>query len=705
MLSGREEMSDHEDHRTSPVRTCARCGGAVRDSALAGLCPRCLFQSALEDDVEDGLGPSSLPAPFAGYELVEKLGEGGMGIVYKARQVGGIGRVVALKRLRGGDLASEKERRLFLDEARHAAELRHPHIVPIYEVRARDGEPYFTMELMTGGTLAENAARFAEPARVAALLAKIARAVHAGHRKHILHRDIKPANILFDEHDEPHIADFGIAKRLDHDGGTSTGTMAGTVCYMAPERVGDGARRDSAAADIWSLGVVLYELLAGRRPFSGPTPIEVLHCVVYEEPEPLERVRGIDRDLATICLTCLQKEPERRYISAEALAEDLDRYVRGEVPLARRPSAVVRSLRWCARHPAPAAMLGAAALALISLTLWAAVSARDQALARRDEVLAANVFAARAIAGSVLAQLREYADLVTEEAADEGLADAVARGDEAAAQQHCDAVHSRHAGDASPIVWWFVMDAAGVLRAQTPAPTFGKSFYVNYAFRDYFRAARALPADLPRPVYVSRAYHSTSDDAYKLAIVSPLRGKNGAFLGLLAVEIATDRRLGALALSDERRLAVLTVRRDRDLATDDLPAEHILMVHDAVAQGHGVTVQSEGLRRLTARRDAAEFAPQDQLRLPPPDWVEAEDDYIDPLAGLGAGRARGPWLAGVAPVGNTELAVIVQTHIDTATQLDRSPLRVLAAWSIGGAALLFAGLLLPLGKRARARRA
>jgi eukaryotic-like serine/threonine-protein kinase len=694
-------MTAHDALPVTLARPCPHGHERIHDGPGGGLCPRCMLHAALDDGAEDGSRPSGLPVRFADYELLEKLGEGGMGVVYKARQVGGIDRVVALKRIRDGELADEAARRSFLAEARAAAGLRHPHVVPIHDVREHHGEPYFTMELLGGGTLAESAARFAEPKRAAGLLVKIARAVHAGHAKHILHRDLKPANILFDHDDEPHIADFGIAKHLDADGGASMSRVVGTPLYMAPERTGARARRETTASDVWSLGVILYELLAGRHPFSGPTPLEVLRSVVDDEPPPLSRMSGVDRDLETICLTCLQKEPERRYISAEELAEDLDRYLRGETPRVQRPGALRRAARWCRRHPAPAALLGAAALALVSLTAWAAISARDQERARRDEVLAGNVYAARAIAGTVLAQLREYGDMVAEEAADARLVEALARGDAATAQARCEAVHGRRADDAPRAVWWFVMDATGTVYAQVPTPPVGNIFPVSYAFRDYFRAASALPAGVARPVYVSRAYRSTGDDRYKLAIVSPIRGEGGAFLGLLAAEIATDRQLGALALNDERRLALLTVRRDRDLATDELPDEHIVMVHDAVAQGEGVVVQSEALRRLTARRDAARIRLTDQLHLPPPDWVEAEDSYTDPLAG----GEQGSWLAGVAPVGNTELAVIVQTHVDTATQIDESPLRVLAAWSIGGAVLLFAGVLAALRRRAGGRRA
>jgi len=695
-------MSDRDDPPEPVTRRCSRCGRVNRGGAPAGLCPVCLLRGAMEHDPDDEASP--LPMRFAGYELLDKLGEGGMGVVYKARQVGGIGRVVALKRIRDGELSDTSARRRFLAEAKAAAELRHPHIVPIYDVGEHDGEPYFTMELMPGGTLAEAAARFSEPRRAAELVEKLARAVHAGHAKNILHRDLKPANIVFDEHGEPHVGDFGVAKRLDEKSSTATGAMVGTVHYMAPEQAGGHAKRDSVAADVWSLGVILYELVAGKRPFSGLTPLDVLRSVVEDEPEPLERLRpGMDRDLATICAMCLQKAPEQRYISAEALAEELDRYLHGEPVLARRPGPLLRVGRFCARHPALSALFGVAALALVTLTSWALVSAREQARARREEVLAANVFAARALAGAVLTQLREYADIVAEEAREPRLAEALARRDEDGLRALCDAVHARHAASNSSVDGWFVVDAAGSKRAQAPVPSSTIGF--DRSFRDYFRGGRALPVDMARPVYVARAIRSTTDHLYKLAIASPIRGPGGTLVGLLGASIPTDRHLGALALSDDRRIAMLTVRRDRDVATDPLPEEHILLVHDGVAQGQGIVVESDALRRLTARRDAADVPLSERLRLPPPEWVEAQDDHMDVLAKPAPDGTNGPWLAAVAPVGSTELSVIVQTRLDDATALDRTPFRVLVAWSaVGCALLLVAGLFAATRTRGGAKR-
>jgi eukaryotic-like serine/threonine-protein kinase len=322
-------MNDCQEVSENALRNCPLCGRVIRKDAPVGMCPSCVLRSALVDEVL----PSSAPMHFAGYDLLENLGEGGMGVVYKARQVSGNGRIVALKLIRDGEFANSYLRRRFVREIRMVAELRDAHIVPILEIGEYEREPYFTMEFMPGGNLARNAARYAGLRQAAQLIAKVARAAHVGHERRIVHRDLKPANILFDEEDEPRLADFGLAKQLDGDALTAQGDVIGTPAYMSPEQATGSSDRHTIAADIWSLGVVLYELIAGRRPFLGHSVVQVLARVVETEPEPLERVReDMHPELARICHKCLQKEPERRYVEARMLADELEAFARHAGP-------------------------------------------------------------------------------------------------------------------------------------------------------------------------------------------------------------------------------------------------------------------------------------------------------------------------------------------------------------------------------------
>lgn len=313
-----------------------------------------------------------------------------MGVVYRARQTG-LNRIVALKMVLGGKRDSSTDRARFLVEARAVARLNHPHIVQIFEVGAHDGRPFFTMEYFTGGTLREKAEALRGDRRaVARMMTTIARAIEHAHRRGILHRDLKPNNVLLDDRGQPHVTDFGLAKPLDEASDlTQAGVIVGTPSYMAPEQA-RGRTDLTTAVDVYGLGALMYELLVGRPPFKGNTPLETMLAVLNAEPpRPRGLVENLDADLETICLKCLEKEPQARYGSAEAPAEDLERWSDGRPIRARAVTTPERVVKWARRQPLTAATLGAAVLLACGVLVaggigWRHAEQRAQAVQSLD---------------------------------------------------------------------------------------------------------------------------------------------------------------------------------------------------------------------------------------------------------------------------------------------------------------------------------
>jgi serine/threonine-protein kinase len=373
------------DSESTPEAVCSDCPELLPEVRLRWRQVRAveaeldaLFPTPRPDPDTDTPAPWHAGAEYPripGYEVEAVLGRGGMGIVYKARDLR-LHRLVALKMLLAGAYAGSAERERFVREAEAVAALRHANIVQVHGAGDHDGRPYFTMEYLEGGSLAQMLSGTPQPPRQAAtLLATLAEAVQVAHQGGIVHRDLKPANILLTADGTPKIADFGLARHFDGDQTlTLSGARVGTPSYMAPEQAIGKAHSIGPATDIYALGALLYEMLTGRPPFRGETASETERQVIAEEPVPPTRLSPkVPRELETICLKCLHKDPPRRYATAADLAEDLHRFQRGE-PIAARPAGLLERLaKWMRRRPTQSAMLAASlllAVALVGVSLW-----------------------------------------------------------------------------------------------------------------------------------------------------------------------------------------------------------------------------------------------------------------------------------------------------------------------------------------------
>ena len=527
---------------SAPAATaCSECGAALPAGASPDAsCPRCLLSLGLSGAAAP---PASAPRRFGRYELVAAIGRGAMGVVWQARDPS-LDRMVALKLIAAGQFADEEEISRFRREARATAQLSHPNAVPVFEVGDHDGQPYFTMELVEGQSMAE-LVRGAPlpPERAAGYLRLIADAMHAAHALGIVHRDLKPSNVLVDKLDRPRVTDFGLAHRVAADASLPAGGGAvGTPSYMPPEQA--AGREADARSDVYGLGATLYELLTGRPPFRADSAIDTILQVKEAEPAPPRLLnRKVPKDLETLCLKCLAKEPARRYQSAAELSEDLGRFLAGEPIRARPVSRAARLARWARRKPALAS-LAALLTALLGLMAVASV------LARNDTVQA-NAFAARGVASSLLLRLREWSDRLHAAVADPALVAALRAGDRPAMDRW---VAALRADGSLPNDTVFLLgpDAHGMARA----PHADRYRDFDYGPRDYFRGALLHPA--ADPVHVSAAYESRIDGHLKFALSSAVRDGDGRVLAVLVVSSTTDATLGVSDLqADIRKVVVL----------------------------------------------------------------------------------------------------------------------------------------------------
>ena len=410
----------------STSANCPSCGRPLPYDAPQGRCPDCLFElleqidpEALSEEERDGLVESegSGGRIFGDYELIEEIARGGMGVVYKARQIS-LGRTVALKMMLGGQFAAKELIQRFRAEAGASAALRHPNIVAIYDVGVHAGQHYFSMDFIEGQNLAQLVRnRPPSTAQSARYIKLIAEALHYAHQQGLLHRDLKPSNVLVDSAtDQPRITDFGLAKRIDGESSlTLTGQVLGSPNFMPPEQANPVRGKIGRQSDIYSLGGILYYLLAGRPPFQSETLETILHQLVNDQPvSPRLLNPSVPRDLETICLKCLEKDSSKRYSTAQELAAELDRFLADKPIVARPVGKAEKMWRWCRRKPALAALVTASLMLVLSLAIGGPIAAARINKARREAE--ANLYAAdmnlasQALESHNIHGAREYLD-------------------------------------------------------------------------------------------------------------------------------------------------------------------------------------------------------------------------------------------------------------------------------------------------------
>lgn len=634
--------------RGVPCASCGRSAGRTRE----GLCVACMLSLALQEPDELAVeslqlseSPSELPELPPDYQPLERLGAGGMGTVWKALQKS-TQRVVALKLLHGSQRLDSSGRRRLLEEARAAARLRHPHIVTVYELREHRGEPLLAMEYIAGGSLAERMRRqpFA-PNEAARIVLAVADALAYAHARNVIHLDLKPQNILLDEQGLPYVSDFGLARRLDVESSeTFGGETRGTPSYMAPEQTCEPRSRLTPQCDVYGLAATLYACLTGRPPFAADTLLETLRRVREEEPTaPRKLVPTIPRALEAICLRGLHKEPTRRYPNAQALADDVRRFLAGDRVHALAGSRVWHGLR---RHRLRSLWVALGVVSLCTVALLATL-ARDE---RLDSALQSARLAASALRAG---ELRELGDMVESEARAPELALAIARDDTRAELALLSAAYHKARSRRGALLSfrnWHLLDVRGHTLSDFPAR---ENRGTDRSFRDYYRGPLRRAAAFERDrAHFSRVYRSLDDGLYKFAISHPVRDRAGALVGFLAAMIGT-RDLAGAGFSSRERTAVLIARTDRappGSSKNERWPSFVVMLHPSYRQYQPAVASEHGAlpTLLQDTHDAASMAARDA-------------HYRDPVAARDP-RYLGRWLAGFARVEGTPFVVVFQVR-------------------------------------------
>jgi serine/threonine protein kinase len=700
------QVAEEVSHETRVYSTADDPQRPMTSNRLWIRCTHCKSSNAIAPDAPiDKLNCVSclkefslLPAPgvsneeaigaIAHFHLYERIGMGGFGTVWKAFD-SELERIVAIKIPRK-DRISAADVEQFLHEARVAAQLSHPHIVTIHEIGRWEDLHYIVSDFIEGASLTSWIKK-KKPTRVEAaeLCARIARALHEAHECGIVHRDLKPGNILIDEEGEPHLTDFGLAKTQDDDSHrTKDGQVMGTPAYMSPEQAKGESRTSDRRSDVYSLGVVLFELLTGELPFRGNARA-LIHQVIHNEaPTPRRLNHNIERDLETICLKCLQKEPKRRFATALDVAEELERFIEGE-PIRSRPiDSLERTIRQAQRHIKTTAMVAAAVLLLALFDVRAVymrLHDRSIRLAQQEQT------SAQTIAEALKQQLARYRSEVHRFSVNDRVRELLEAHDgskewPAAAQEELQALtvdydnwlsNSQNgflmAGETDPFENWFVMDASGDVRGHSPLPNRD-----NYSYRDYFRGAvnlaKAPANNTQHKTYVSRVYKSITDGSYKFGISAPIYSKSDPdkLVGVVMASILAGRaknqetgayrqtRLTSLRATDNSSFSVLVGPfddSDKDHPAREGSQSKVFRIIQHPAYAHlGAVTPTDGV----AFEEAVEFHTPGSEGAP-----QADNDYHDPLGKFDP-KFDKRWIAGFAVVPDTKLLVVTQDSYDAA---------------------------------------